>query len=77
MATSLGEGLRGLAEPFGAGVGQLPFLIPYAAAFSITSALLGAFVIPRLVGHTSGPTCPDPPPCACLCANTCLPVPSH
>ena len=77
MATSLGEGLSHLGEAFGGGVSQLPFLIPYAAAFSLTSAVLGAWVIPRLVGHPSGPVCPDPPPCACLCASTCVPVPAH
>jgi hypothetical protein len=76
FGTSFGPSLSGLSEPFAAGVGQIPFLVPYAVVFSLTSALLGAYVIPRLVGHPSSAPCPDCPPCACLCASTCVPAPA-
>lgn len=74
MATSLGEGLSGLGGQI---LAREP-MVEYVAIASTVSLILGGVVLPRLIGRPSGstscPPCPDPPPCACLCASQCVPA---
>jgi hypothetical protein len=76
MATSLGEGLRGIGGQI---LAREP-MVEYVAIASTVSLILGGVVLPRLIHPTSAgscPPCPDCPPCACLCASQCVPAGAH
>lgn len=70
MATSLGEGIEGIAQGIRARAG----IVEYVTIASTVSLVVGGVILPKLI-NPHGPSCPPPPPCDCYCA--CLVQPAH